>query len=1325
MNNTLCEASKFHGVRNIVHKLSSLGAPTHLVSPSNRGEGSTFSSIPTKRAAVPSKSSRRSKTPSEVPDTHYLDFKRSLLPRLLHATTPAPETDALSGSRRSSEISNVSPLLPSEHHWFLINQLRIHAGGPERTEKGIEILMNYYAQLCWLEERFPFETEEVGTVFAWNEAFYQDKRIETTCIQYEKAAVMFNIGAIYSQLGTTQSLWSHDGLKRAAKYFQLAAGAFLHARDNLVPRFKAKLDASSDLSDLTLSAASDLMLAQSIECYYLKAEDDNTSSPVTSQIAAQCSDYYDSAYKSSKLNNSLGKQRFPKSWTAQMAAKHLVYLACAHYHCPNYREPAAVVGERHGRLMLAKSFAQKAIEKCTAKDSNISPELTVYLSSVLEKIQRSLDEIDRANFDTFNQVLVKKESLHPLRRPARSLVSRIDPVFGAEPGTVCDLVSNGQITDIFSDVVGMLCMNSGSVSVFRRQSATIFDSRRPSKTTTETSYDTQVKVLKSSEKNSRSNSLQSLMNAMDSPKTRRASNFRGNNAGSLDLSSLSPMILEEIKKFVWDVKKTSDHWSTELSSWKEHCAFPTNDDYVMISEKCASLGTLNDTSNLLQRGHKLLRAYQACLELDENSSTLSLFEKIQNSDKEILMILNQAHKRLWGGGESLKAIMQRRNSNHLVNPSDIPQYRLSIQALLNQWLVEESNNDQLDPATDSFKLQDIKHCVAEISDEAKTEGFLELFPTMEKNENGSNDLYWSLNKIKTVIPCLEETWDRECKDEVLRFLDLCKELNIDSRISGFKLDVVTDKLLASVDNYVHETSIALSELEDAQSRLNAFKDQWFENESTTLSFRPSGNSNIIEELVKLGKTELSLRGYGSKPQLQEMIAAGLSCGRKELEVLANSFKNLCEGLKQKIPLIKNISSFRSELNSSLRNLNNHVAVFKESDRIISAFEEQLIKWKQWRKSADRLGNQLVLTKEKLHQTFGPFIEETNERVLHNNTEKLDASVSDMLCQQEALTKKQIHQSFEIAKQTEREYVHNEHLFQHALNGMHTPSTPRRQEAMRRLSVTASAISRNTKFLEQKLNNQDYIEPEVLARTKQELKNQLLALQNQQREFAKLHDDHLQWINNGTPYEVKSVSRKVNVLDKVKNKLSTILSRRPSHETAKVPTAPVLPQPDVRLLEENSKLKHKLETTQRKLSQAEDLVKRRKSIPRKPLPTEYPETPARERAVRSSMASESDVAYQIKRMSISCKSRKEGRKYSNVSEPEIQPQDSVSRRPSKNYTSLQAQGVPPLRKISFKVPSNEHQEDAQDGKFDLRQEMEDISKYFAWNRSPYSINAHRI
>lgn len=45
-------------------------------------------------------------------------------------------------------------------------------------------------------------------------------------IHYEKANVLFNIGAISSQIAEIQNRSTEEGLKKSCHFFQLAAGAF-------------------------------------------------------------------------------------------------------------------------------------------------------------------------------------------------------------------------------------------------------------------------------------------------------------------------------------------------------------------------------------------------------------------------------------------------------------------------------------------------------------------------------------------------------------------------------------------------------------------------------------------------------------------------------------------------------------------------------------------------------------------------------------------------------------------------------------------------------------------------------------------------------------------------------------------------------------------------------------------------------------------------------------------------------------------------------------------------------------------------------------------
>ncbi|KAJ3134751.1 Rhophilin, Rho GTPase binding protein [Geranomyces variabilis] len=336
-------------------------------------------------------------------------------------------------------------LLPTETQWYLLNELRIHAGAPERSETGIERLSHYYAQLLHLEPKFPFETDEIQMNFLWYEGFFPDRKVVTNCIQYEKAAVLFNIAAVYTTLALSQSLWTPDGKRKAASCFQKGAGVLFHIRDRLCARFKPKLEKGSDLSEPTLTAAAEIMLAQAMECFYEKATDTKASSAVTAKIAAQTSDFYEVASRAAQAPTKIGHARFPdvsgckvgfnepvrqvlavdrdsgQLWVNHIKAKTLLFGAIAHMHTAPASAAEAAVGERIARVSVARDLVDKAL-KCSKENGGPLHELVQGHAKIITTAHTFLVH---ANFERHHHPTYDDRLLPPLRRPLESLVSAI------------------------------------------------------------------------------------------------------------------------------------------------------------------------------------------------------------------------------------------------------------------------------------------------------------------------------------------------------------------------------------------------------------------------------------------------------------------------------------------------------------------------------------------------------------------------------------------------------------------------------------------------------------------------------------------------------------------------------------------------------------------------------------------------------------------------------------------------------------------------------------------------------------------------------------
>ncbi|KAJ1552030.1 hypothetical protein HK405_012972, partial [Cladochytrium tenue] len=271
--------------------------------------------------------------------------------------------------------------------WMVLDELRVHAGAPERSELGIEKLM---------------------------------RSVEARCIQYEKAAVLFNVASVLSQLACSQRLWTKDGKRSAAAYFQRSAGVLLHLRDSLTQRIQYKLDRSSDLSEETLAAAAQLMLAQAMECFVDKANEDKASSTVTSMIAAQTADFFEVALARSRSDLTLvSRSRFPKEWTNQMSAKYFAYMAIAHFHAPLSLGPEQALGERVARLALARDNITQAVKLVRESPGFFGKIVKGYA----ETIEASHVLADAVNFEKNLSTAVDRQLVLGLRRPPEALVA--------------------------------------------------------------------------------------------------------------------------------------------------------------------------------------------------------------------------------------------------------------------------------------------------------------------------------------------------------------------------------------------------------------------------------------------------------------------------------------------------------------------------------------------------------------------------------------------------------------------------------------------------------------------------------------------------------------------------------------------------------------------------------------------------------------------------------------------------------------------------------------------------------------------------------------
>ncbi|XP_067888358.1 programmed cell death 6-interacting protein isoform X2 [Heterodontus francisci] len=289
--------------------------------------------------------------------------------------------------KKSSEVDMVKPLSKFIHATYPsgdmqaeyiraaedLNNLRKSAVGRplDKHDSSLEILLRYYDQLCAIEPKFPFSENQLCLTFTWKDAFDKGSlfggsvKLALASLGYEKSCVLFNIGALASQIAAEQNLENDEGLKAAAKYYQLASGVFQHIKDTVLSALNR--EPTMDISPDTVGTLSLIMLAQAQEVFFLKAAADKMKDAIVAKLANQAADYYGDAFKQCQY-----KENLPKEVLPVLAAKHCMMQANAEYHQSVLAKQQKKFGEEIARLQhasdLVKTVASRYDEYINVKD---------------------------------------------------------------------------------------------------------------------------------------------------------------------------------------------------------------------------------------------------------------------------------------------------------------------------------------------------------------------------------------------------------------------------------------------------------------------------------------------------------------------------------------------------------------------------------------------------------------------------------------------------------------------------------------------------------------------------------------------------------------------------------------------------------------------------------------------------------------------------------------------------------------------------------------------------------------------------------------------
>ncbi|KAM6959360.1 programmed cell death 6-interacting protein isoform 2-T2 [Aplochiton taeniatus] len=359
--------------------------------------------------------------------------------------------------KKSSEVDLVKPLSKfvtttypagEEQGEYLraveeLNKLRKSAlGRPlDKHESSLEILLRYYDQLCAVEPKFPFSENQLCLIFTWKDAFDKGSlfggsvKLSLASLGYEKTCVLFNSAALASQIASEQNLDSDEGLKAAAKFYQLASGAFGHIKDTVLTALNR--EPTMDISPETAGTLSLIMLAQAQEVFFLKATSDKMKDAIIAKLANQAADFYGDAFKQCQY-----KENLPKEVLPVLAAKHCIMQANAELHQSILAKQKKRFGEEIARLQhaaeLVKTVASRYDEYVSVKDLS-------------DKINRALAAAKKDNDFIYHDRVPEVKDLEHIGKAALVKATAVTPPLSQK------------FSDLFENMVPMAVQQSMSV----------------------------------------------------------------------------------------------------------------------------------------------------------------------------------------------------------------------------------------------------------------------------------------------------------------------------------------------------------------------------------------------------------------------------------------------------------------------------------------------------------------------------------------------------------------------------------------------------------------------------------------------------------------------------------------------------------------------------------------------------------------------------------------------------------------------------------------------------------------------------------------------
>ncbi|KAK9466795.1 BRO1-like domain-containing protein [Lipomyces arxii] len=331
-----------------------------------------------------------------------------------------------------------------------LDQIRHAVVVCELRQSSVEHLLRYFAQLTFMAVKFP---SDIKVGFTWYGTLsYATVPVTRSDLQFERANVLYNLGALHSALGLEQNRANADGLKRAALHFQIAAGCFAYLKANVLVELHDT--PPDDLSAATMDVLVRLMLAQAQECFWQKAVLDVLKNSTIARLANQVSEYYAQASEAA-----LRAPAIRSEW--------LYHLSCKKHHfeaAAQYRASAdCLAGHKYGQELARLQAALDACVLALADAKHVAKPVKDDLLGLQTRLKSDFARAEKDNDMIYLAHVPALSELAPLKS-----ASTVSPVVPVEVEHAMDASHDKYAPPLFSKLVPFAAHIAASIYVDRR-----------------------------------------------------------------------------------------------------------------------------------------------------------------------------------------------------------------------------------------------------------------------------------------------------------------------------------------------------------------------------------------------------------------------------------------------------------------------------------------------------------------------------------------------------------------------------------------------------------------------------------------------------------------------------------------------------------------------------------------------------------------------------------------------------------------------------------------------------------------------------------------